>query len=124
LLSAILYYKLIYCCITNCRGLTIIAKQLDLSCTDQSYHAEGLVVSGLAQSIEIVASSVEGCIQRIISIVGDNGLVSGPALAERATSYWNTAPMVGLMIIRSQNTGQLSTVMKHCYKVGQTVVTH
>jgi FAD/FMN-containing dehydrogenase len=67
---------------------------------------------------------VEGFIQKILSIVGDDGIVRGAALAERATSYWNNAPMAGLMIIRPRNTAQLSAVMKRCYDVGQAVVTH
>ncbi len=51
-------------------------------------------------------------------------MVRGAELAERASSYWDSAPMRGAMLVRPQTTAELSAVMKCCFELGQPVVTH
>ena len=55
-------------------------------------------------------------------LVGQNGIVSGPDLAERAISYWDSGATSARALVRPENTQQLSKVMRLCHSEGQSVV--
>ena len=56
-------------------------------------------------------------------IVGEDRLITGDAIAERATSYWNSAPMHALAIACPATTEEVSAVLRACHDNDQTVVT-
>ena len=57
-------------------------------------------------------------------IVGEDRLISGDAIANRATSYWNSAPMQARAIVCPGATEEVSAVLRYCHEHEQTVVTH
>jgi len=61
-------------------------------------------------------------IDRLREVVGQNGIVSGPDLTERAISYWDSGSTSARALVRPENTEQLSTVMRICHAAGQSVV--
>ena len=61
-------------------------------------------------------------IDRLQLIVGDNGIISGPDLTERAVSYWDPSPTEARMLVRPQTTQQVSEVLRVCHECGQAVV--
>ncbi len=51
------------------------------------------------------------------------GAVLGPGrIAERATSYWDPAPMQGAALVRPRSTDEVSRVLRLCHEAGQPVV--
>ena len=61
-------------------------------------------------------------IDRLQCIVGENGIISGPDLAERAVSYWDPSPTEAKALVRPQTTQQVSDVLRVCHERGQPVV--
>jgi len=61
-------------------------------------------------------------IERLQAIVGPGGIVSGPALRDRATSYWDSSPTEGKALVRPRSTPEVSAVLALCHELGQTVV--
>jgi FAD/FMN-containing dehydrogenase len=55
-------------------------------------------------------------------VVGQNGIVSGPDLTERAISYWDAGATSAKALVRPDSTEQLSAVMRLCHSDGQSVV--
>ena len=58
----------------------------------------------------------------LLSIVGEGSLVSGDAIAERATSYWNSAPMQARAIVCPRTTEAVSAVLRVCHERDQSVI--
>jgi FAD/FMN-containing dehydrogenase len=56
--------------------------------------------------------------------LGADAVLDSARIAERATSYWNTAPMQAAALVRPRSAEELSAVLKLCHERGQTVVTH
>ena len=54
--------------------------------------------------------------------LGESSLVTGSALAERATSYWNSEPTRALAMLRPKTTEELSRIMAICHAHNQPVV--
>ena len=54
--------------------------------------------------------------------LGESSLVTGSALAERATSYWNSEPTRALVMLRPKTTEELSRIMAICHAHNQPVV--
>ncbi len=61
-------------------------------------------------------------IDQLRELVGQDGIVSGPDLAERAISYWDSGATSARALVRPENTQQLSEVMRLCHSEGQSVV--
>ena len=61
-------------------------------------------------------------IDRLQQVVGQNGIISGPDLAERAVSYWDPSPTKAKALVRPQSTQQTSDVLRVCHEHGQPVV--
>jgi len=58
------------------------------------------------------------------SILGRDRLLANDAIAERATSFWNSAPMQAKSLLLPRSTDEVSQILRCCHKNGQTVVTH
>ena len=58
------------------------------------------------------------------SIVGRDRLLANDAIAERATSFWNSAPMQAKSLLLPRSTDEVSQILRCCHESGQTVVTH
>ena len=61
-------------------------------------------------------------IERLQKIVGQSGIVSGPDLSERATSYWDPSPTKAIALVRPRSTSEVSEVLALCHERGQSVV--
>ena len=65
---------------------------------------------------------MDNLIDRLQQVVGENGIISGPDLAERAISYWDPLPTVARALVRPRSTNEVSDVLRLCHEHGQTVV--
>jgi FAD/FMN-containing dehydrogenase len=65
---------------------------------------------------------VTALLDQLDSLLGPGAIVPADVLAERATSYWNSAPTRALAMVRPASTEQLSQVMRLCSERGQTMV--
>jgi len=65
---------------------------------------------------------MDNLIDRLQSIVGENGIISGPDLARRAVSYWDPSPTDAKALVRPQSTREVSDVLRVCHERGQAVV--
>ncbi len=63
-------------------------------------------------------------IQQLRGIVGNDGVVAGRDLEQRACSYWDPSPLRAKALVRPRSTEELSRVMKLCHELDQPVVTH
>ncbi len=61
-------------------------------------------------------------ISELTELVGESGLVSDAALAERATSYWNSDPTTARALVKPASTQEVSAILKYCHDHDQTVV--
>ncbi len=59
----------------------------------------------------------------IATIVGDARVLTGAAVSQRVTSFWNSAPMQGKAIVLPGTTEEVAAILKACHAHGQTVVT-
>ena len=60
----------------------------------------------------------------LLAIVGERGLLTGKALAERPRSYWDPEPLSARALVRPRGTEELGEVMRLCHRLRQPVVTH
>ena len=63
-------------------------------------------------------------VAEISKIVGDDRLLIDNAIGERATSFWNSAPMQAAALVLPRSTEEVSAILKCCHEHDQTVVTH
>ena len=63
-------------------------------------------------------------VKQLIDIVGADQVLTGGAVAERVTSFWNSAPTQAKAVVLPQSTEDVSQVLKCCHAAGQSVVTH
>ena len=61
-------------------------------------------------------------IERLLEVVGKNGLTSGPDLESRAASYWDSSATTAKVLVKPQSTQQVSEVLRLCHSANQTVV--
>jgi FAD/FMN-containing dehydrogenase len=61
-------------------------------------------------------------IDELLALMGDTDVIRGAALAERATSYWNSSPTDAKALLRPKSTEQLSGIMRICHAHNQSVV--
>jgi len=52
----------------------------------------------------------------------EGAIISGEALTERATSYWDSSPTQAKVLLRPETTEQVSAIMRKCHELGQSVV--
>ena len=60
----------------------------------------------------------------IADVIGTHQVLDSAAVAERATSYWNSAPMQAAAMAMPSSTDEISAVLKTCNNSGQAVITH
>ena len=63
-------------------------------------------------------------LSRLESLLGPGQVLSGPAVRERATSWFDPSPMGGEAIVRPADTQQVAAVLRLCHEAGQPVVVH
>ena len=47
---------------------------------------------------------MDDLIDQLRQLVGENGIISGPDLAERAVSYWDPSPTEAMVLVRPKTT--------------------
>ena len=62
--------------------------------------------------------------EQLAALVGAAKIVAPAAVAERATSYWNPAPMQAQCLVMPHSTDDVAAVLRWCHANDQTVVTH
>jgi len=62
-------------------------------------------------------------VTELAAIVGVNRIVTGSTVAERVTSFWNSAPMQAKVMVYPQTTEEVSSVLRCCNARGQSVIT-
>jgi FAD/FMN-containing dehydrogenase len=60
----------------------------------------------------------------LVQALGDDCVVTGTAVSQRATSYWDSSPTTAMAILKPRNTGQVSRALAICHDFRQPVVTH
>jgi FAD/FMN-containing dehydrogenase len=62
-------------------------------------------------------------IAELAKIVDGKHILEPDAVAQRATSYWNAAPMQARALVMPGTTGEVGSVLAHCYAASQAVIT-
>ncbi len=60
--------------------------------------------------------------QQLTQVLGEKYVVTGDAVAERATSHWDPSPMRALAVVYPGDTDEVSAILKLCNEAGQPVV--
>ena len=63
-------------------------------------------------------------IEKLRSIVGDDGVLDSEELSRRAASYWDSTPLRAKALVRPRSTEEVSAVLKLCAEFEQAVVAH
>lgn len=63
-------------------------------------------------------------LEKLIEIVGTKNVLSQEQVSERATSYWDSTPMLAKALVTPHTTKQVSKVLEVCYNENQPVITH
>jgi FAD/FMN-containing dehydrogenase len=63
-------------------------------------------------------------VQDIVDILGKDRVLTGAAVAGRATSFWNEAPMQARALVLPRSTEEVAAVIRACHADGQAVITH
>ncbi len=58
------------------------------------------------------------------SFVGDGRILDSSAVSDRATSFWNSAPMQAKAMLLPSSSNEVADILAHCNKAGQAVITH
>ncbi|MEM7432843.1 MAG: FAD-binding oxidoreductase [Pseudomonadota bacterium] len=66
---------------------------------------------------------MDSIIKTLRQAIGDEAILEAADIAERATSYWDSAPMRGKALALPRNTDEVATVLQTCHAAGQSVVT-
>ncbi|MFK8047041.1 MAG: FAD-binding oxidoreductase [Halioglobus sp.] len=61
-------------------------------------------------------------IQELTNLVGEKHITTGAAIAERATSFWEPAPMQATAVLYPGNTKEISEILAYCNGRAQAVV--
>ena len=60
----------------------------------------------------------------LAGIVGEGRILDTDTVADRATSFWNSAPMQAKALLMPSSTTEVAAVLEHCNAAGQAVLTH
>jgi len=66
---------------------------------------------------------VADLLDQLRAVVGDQGVIVGDAVSQRATSFWDATPCRAKAIVRPRNTEEVSKVLALCHAAGHVVVT-
>jgi FAD/FMN-containing dehydrogenase len=59
---------------------------------------------------------------KLKTLLPDGAVIEGEAISSRATSYWDSSPMQGKVLVRPSSTDEVSQVLKLCHEHKQPVV--
>ncbi len=59
----------------------------------------------------------------LAGVVGDGRLLEAGSVADRVTSFWNSAPMQAKALVLPATTDDVSGILRHCNASGQSVLT-
>ena len=59
---------------------------------------------------------------RIVERLGENRVLTGEAVSQRATSLWNSAPNPAAAILLPRSTGEVSEMLRLCHAAGQAAI--
>jgi FAD/FMN-containing dehydrogenase len=62
-------------------------------------------------------------VRALIEALGEQGVLTGDAVSQRATSYWDASPTRAMAIVRPRDTAELSSAMAICHRLEQPVCT-
>lgn len=63
-------------------------------------------------------------LDKLADIVGSEHLLRSEQVSQRATHFWDSAPLQALALVRPLDSAQTAAVIRVCHDYGQTVVTH
>ena len=63
-------------------------------------------------------------IAELVDALGEDCVMTGEAVTQRATSYWDQSPTTALALVRPRNTEQVSRALAICHAHRQPVITH
>jgi FAD/FMN-containing dehydrogenase len=63
-------------------------------------------------------------VEQLTGLLGAGRVLTGGAVSERATSFWNNEPMQAKARVLPANTDEVAAVLRCCHAAGQPVVTH
>ena len=66
---------------------------------------------------------VSDIVEQLRDILGAERVLDSAAVAQRATSYWNDAPMQAKALVLPGTTDEVAAVVSACHAAGQAVVT-
>ncbi len=61
---------------------------------------------------------------RLVATLDSKRVLNSAAVAERATSYWNSSPMQAAALVMPATTDEMSSLLYQCHASGQSVITH
>ena len=60
----------------------------------------------------------------LVQTLGEDRVITGEAIAQRATSFWDNSPTTALALVKPRTTQEVSQALSICHEHGQAVVTH
>jgi FAD/FMN-containing dehydrogenase len=63
-------------------------------------------------------------VEQLTALLGAGRVLTGTAVSDRATSFWNNEPMRARARVLPSNTDEVAAVLRCCHAAGQPVVTH
>ncbi len=60
----------------------------------------------------------------LAGVVGDARVLDSRSVADRATSFWNSAPMQARALLMPSSTADIGAILEQCNGAGQSVLTH
>jgi len=60
----------------------------------------------------------------LVGLVGDGRILDASAVSDRATSFWNAAPMQAKAMLLPSSSNEVAKILGHCNNAGQSVITH
>ena len=67
---------------------------------------------------------MDNIVNKLVSALGEEAVLTGEAVSQRATSYWDQSPTTALALIKPRTTAEVSQALAICYQHEQPVVTH
>ncbi len=67
---------------------------------------------------------MNGIATKLATVIGAQSVLDSSAVAERATSYWNSSPMQAAALAMPSTTAEIAEILQTCDASGQSVITH
>ncbi len=67
---------------------------------------------------------MSGIIEKLLLEFGQKNVLTGDAISNRASSYWDSTPISAKALLKPSSTEELSKMVKMCHDVDQIIVTH